>query len=162
MSSESINDNSDVDEPGLNKLNDCKIVDLEHFSEIPDFSDSLSVLNVNLRGINNNFVSLKTFLAGLKATIKVIVIIEAHTEDNTVGMYNLNGYRKAFVNRSKFGGGIIAFVHSSLEVNIDMKYTGITEYYETLFSLYIVQDRARSKFNFCVVTYHIGTLWKSL
>ena len=77
--------NYNNDGPGLEVINKCNITDIEDFVNIPGFSQSLSILNVNLWGLHSNFVSLKAFLFQIKRVIKVIVITESHTDDNSTG-----------------------------------------------------------------------------
>ena len=129
-----------TDQPGANddgiiKLNQSFNIDITTFdnNQFTSFHNSLSILNVNLRGLNSNFALFTAFLAQLKTCIKVIIITESHTDNDTVKLYNLNGYRKASICRSKWGGGIVCFIHHSLEFNIDYKYTVVNPAYETLF-----------------------------
>ena len=128
-------DQPGANEDGLIKLNQSFNIDITAFdiNQFTSFHNSLSILNVNLRGLNSNFALFTAFLAQLKTCIKVIIITESHTDNDTVKLYNLNGYRKASICRSKWGGGIVCFLHHSLEFNIDYKYTVVNPAYETLF-----------------------------
>ena len=118
----------------LLKLNESFNVNLSDFqTKFRNISNSLTVLNINIRSLNTNFTLLTVFLSQLRATIKVIIITESHADDDTVKLYNLNGYKKIFVNRTKFGGGLLVFLHHSLEFNVNPRYTGVTGSYETLF-----------------------------
>ena len=104
------------DDPGLIKINNCVNIAIDDFkrNEFSQFRDNLSVINVNLRGLNSNFSLLLTFISELKTTIKVIAITESHLDEDSVGLFKINGYRKTFINRSKFAGGVIAYIHHSL------------------------------------------------
>ena len=117
------------------KLNTCTQTNIQSFNnEIHiNFSHSLSILNINIRSANTNFVSLAAFISQIKFVIKIIVVTESHTDDSTIQMYNLNGYRKLFTNRDTLGGGIITYIHNSLEFNMNRHYSGIHETHETLF-----------------------------
>ena len=128
-------DSSDInDEQCLLKLSSCVLTDTYKISSNLDQNllDSLTILYINIRSMNSNFVSLRAFIYQIKVVVKIIIITETHTDETTVGLYNLHGYKKAYMNRDSFGGGLIAFIHNSLEFNIDMRKSGVTEKYETL------------------------------
>ena len=48
-------------------------------------------------------------------------------------MYNLSGYRKTFIKRKSLGGGMVAYVHNTLEFNLNINYTCILDSHESLF-----------------------------
>ena len=128
-------DESDNNEDEIIKLNRSFNIDLLQFNNIQlsHFDNSLTILNVNLRSLNSNFTLFKAFLSQLRASIKVIIITETHTDDESAKLYNLNGYKKAFISRNKFGGGLMSFIHHSLYFNVNCKYTVMNSAYETLF-----------------------------
>ena len=93
-----------MDESGKNegeiiKLNRSFNIDLLQFNNIQlsHFYNSLTILNVNLRSLNNNYNLFKDFLSQLMASIKVIIITETHTDNESAKLYNLNGYKKVFI-----------------------------------------------------------------
>ena len=96
-------------------------------------SNSLTILNINLRSLNTNFSIFKSFIAQIKCVLKIIVITETHTDSNTDNLYQLGGYRKASISRNLFGGGITVFIISSLDFEINEKFTGVHNFHETLF-----------------------------
>ena len=135
---------------GLINLSSCEKADIQTFSGhlFSTIKDSLTILNINLRSANTNFTSLCGFLSQLKIVVKVIIITETHTDDSTSKLYNLNGYRKMHISRNSYGGGLMAFVHSSLEFKIDTRFSGVTETHETLFFKLICSGVINTSINF--------------
>ena len=117
-------DQPGTNEDGLIKLNKSFNIDITAVDsfQLTRFSNSLSVLNVNLRGLNTNFALFTAFLSQLKMCIKVIIITETHTDNDTVKLFNLNGYRKAAICRTKWGevsfATFIIHLNSTLITNI--------------------------------------------
>ena len=103
---------------------------------LQEFTDNLTVLNLNIRSLHSNFDLLTSFLAQVGVIVKVIIITESFLDDDSSHLYNLNGYKKAYINRPSNGGGIIAYVHNSLEFSVISAHTGIFDTHEALsFSL---------------------------
>ena len=119
---------------GISSLDTCTNVDIDDFSRnfCAELSDNLSILNLNIRGVKTNFLLLKSFLSQLRVPIKVIILTETHMHDGIESLYHLNGYKRYSVNRTAFGGGIAAYVHFSLNVEINKTFTGIFNSHECL------------------------------
>ena len=125
-----------TDESGLQNMNNCfniKLYDFVDIIEVKESSKYLSILNVNIRCLNTNFQLLLAFLKTVKIPISVIILTETHADATSIQLYNLNDYRKTFINRDSYGGGLVAYLHNSLEFSVVPRFTGITDTHETLF-----------------------------
>ena len=113
------------------------------------FDDNLSVLNINMRSLKSNFTLLTGFLYQLKCPVKVIVVTESFLDDSSSGLYNIPGFKKVQVNRPSHGGGIVAYIHHTIDYNIESKYTGIYPTHESLFAKLRLPDNTDVNL-FCV------------
>ena len=139
----------------LKNLDECMNSEPDelHMNFISRLSHDLTVLNVNLRGLKSNFGLLKTFLSRIHTTIKVIVVTESRLDNKNAHLYNLSGYKQCLINRPTLGGGLIAFVHSSLEFSIIKELTGIYPSHESL--AFVLKCPNKVDINF-LCTYTIG------
>ena len=90
------------------------------------------MLNVNLRGVRSNFGTLTSFLHQLNTNIDVLVVTEARLDKQSESLYNISGYNKLHLHRNDKGGGILAYIKSSLHFEKIEKFTGIFESHEAL------------------------------
>ena len=113
----------------------CSQIDVSQITNVTfnEYAGYLSILNLNVRGLRSNFTLLKGFLSVIHMIPKIIVITESHLEDNEVNHFNLNGYRQSFTNRSRLGGGIMVYIHHSLDYSINDKFSGVFNSHESLF-----------------------------
>ena len=118
----------------LSSLTSCRKVDIDNLPDMyfSHFSNDLTILNVNIRSLNSNFNLLTSFLSQIGILVKVIVITESYLDDCNAHLFNLNGYRKMYLNRPTLGGGIIAYIHNSLDFEVNAKLTAIYDTHESL------------------------------
>ena len=93
-------------------LNDFPIPDLGtcHEIDLSDFDgaklkNKFSILNLNLRSIRANFVSLQSFLDSLKYKVSIIVITETWLSKELENIHTINGYKVVYTSRNSHGGG---------------------------------------------------------
>ena len=128
--------NSDMndDDIDISSLDSCYKHDVDNLPDsfFNDLSQNLSVLNLNIRSLKSNFGLLKAFLSLVRVPVKVIIITETYLDDDIVNLYDLNGYRKAFINRPSLGGGLMAYIHHTLDFKFMSEYSGIFPTHECL------------------------------
>ena len=123
-----------VFDDGTSNWDTCSNLGIDDFSRnlYSQLSGNMSVLNLNIRGVKTNFLLLKSFLSQLRVPIKVIILTETHMHDGIESLYQLNGYKRFSVNRTAFGGGFAAYVHFSLDVEINKPLSGVFDSHESL------------------------------
>ncbi|XP_048489185.1 uncharacterized protein LOC125491395 [Plutella xylostella] len=78
----------------------------------------LLTLHVNIRSMLKNFDHLEYTILNCKKTVHLIVITEANINDNCKQLYQLENYNMYTELRNhRKGGGIILYIHNSLEFN---------------------------------------------
>ena len=82
----------------------------------------LSILNVNIRGIANNYDNLITWLSSLNIIFDAIILTECHIKETVLDkksfdkMYPINGYKKFFTLSSIKFGGVVIYTKNTFDV----------------------------------------------
>ena len=86
-------------------------------------SSNFSILNLNIRSLNQNFDNLKKLLNTLGCCFEIIGCTETHLRNSSyLDLYHLEGYN--FYNRNRDrtdkpkGGGVCLFVSSAINVTV--------------------------------------------
>ena len=125
----------DTRDPDTLSLDSCMNNEVNELptSFLGELENNLSVLNINIRGLKSNFGVMKSFLARVRVPPRLIIVTETHLDDESACLYDLNGYQRAQVNRSCLGGGVLTYVHNSLDFTVTTEYSGIFPTHEGMF-----------------------------
>ena len=94
--------------------------------------DDFSILHVNIRSIQKNFEKLKFLLSKLNYTFKIICLSETWCNDQK-SIPHLQNYNFLHQGRqNKKGGGVLIFVHNSLNFKVKNELNICTEDVESL------------------------------
>ena len=121
-----------MDSEQLISCGTCKFIDLKDFPYKNKTTTKLSIININIRGLNSNLLALKSFLSQLNYRIDIIVITESHLDHNSAQLIQLDGYKRIYLNRNSYGGGLFVLVNSNITFEINDKMTQIFDTHECL------------------------------
>lgn len=110
----------------------CDIIDLDGFGDIRIASNSISVLNVNIRSCRRNFPKLEYLLSLRQRNFDIITLTETWLEKNIDHCFNLNGYNKFDVYRNSHGGGVSIYAKNNFKVEVLNNLTFVSEQLEML------------------------------
>ena len=94
--------------------------------------DKLCVLNINIRSLSSNFITLLGFLNDLNTPVDIIVVTESWLNDSNANLFNIPGYKSIYVNRNHMGGGICVFYRQDLKIEKLDSNSGIYDSHESL------------------------------
>ena len=110
-----------TDTNDLNDLNedlyDTKYFSPEAFEKNVDFSNSFSILHLNIRSLNKNMENFKIFLSKFSHEFDVICLTETWCKENEISQFHLPNFKAIhqFRNSGKEnGGGICILVNNRL------------------------------------------------
>ena len=112
---------------------------------------NMTVLSLNIRSISGNYDNLLTFLHTLDYTISIIMITETWLREDRVDLYPIDGYNQFAICRKSRGGGLLMYVHRSIEVSLVPSLTKISNACESLFV----------KFNINNASHYAGVVYRS-
>ena len=106
-----------------NNIDQFQYYTVENFkSTFQSDPEQLSIININIRGINRNFDNLVLYLNSLNYTFDAIVLTECHIEKSTlvnVDLHNkhpIEGYDKFYIESNiKYGGVIRVVITGTVE-----------------------------------------------
>ena len=120
------NPDSKLEFPRLlqNNIENFQYYSEEKFNkEIKNHSKQLSVLNINIRGIQRNFDNLITYLNSISCKFDIIVLTEAHLQKNAVqavdlySRFPMEGYNIFYVESTIKFGGVVMYIKTELEAS---------------------------------------------
>ena len=118
--------NSRLEFPRLiqNNIDNFQYFSVDKFNEkFKNNSEQLSVLNINIRGLQRNFDNLLMYLNSITCKFDIIILTEAHLQKNatlTLDLHNnfsMEGYKMFYIESSIKFGGVAMYVKSELEAN---------------------------------------------
>lgn len=131
----------DVDLPPIlfrdNDVNDfppvsCKSLNYQSYVDFNIPSNAISFINVNIRSCRKNFAFFESFLSCKSRSFDFIALTETWLVQNEDHCFNIEGYKKFNIYRSKHGGGIAIYGKSHYDINIVDCLSFITDEVEIL------------------------------
>src|SRR5271155_2068323 len=96
-------------------------------------NSNLSILHINVRSLNANFLSFYSYIETLCVKPTIIAITETWLKPHNETLFPLNGYNFIAVSRKdKLGGGVGLYICDNLHYNIRADLTSSTSF-ECLF-----------------------------
>ena len=81
------------------------------------FSQSFSLLHLNIRSIPKNINNLELYLQSLYLQFSIIGLTETWLRASNFATFNLHGYKHDCLYReSKIGGGVSVFINNNLYI----------------------------------------------
>ena len=97
------------------------------------YSDSLSVLSINMRSLFNKFAEFLAHLTLLKHKFTLIVITESWLSENRDVGFEIDGYlSQAIYRNGRTGGGIKIYYQKHINIEVIENFSSCSETYESL------------------------------
>ena len=87
----------------------------EQFNALIDAKNDFTILHINARSLYKNFENIKNYLMNFSKPFNIIALTETWGDEDKGMLFELEGYKFLYLNRSgKTGGGVAIYIDRNL------------------------------------------------
>ena len=111
----------------------------DKFNKLQNLENDLKIINLNVRGLDRNYDNMINFLATIETKFHIIIVTECHIQ--AANLYNfdmhnkfsLTGYNLFYIKSKAKYGGVVVYVHNSLNASYLPELTVTNEICDALY-----------------------------